>query len=137
MRSPPRQFSLRKLILWTAACAIYLGGLRIVSLEPVQAITLTIWLFVLLGVRFFFSVKRGLLIVVLAAFPFALLVLPAILTDLFQPLPEIYFNLLIFALYILGSFLGVCGVVSVVNWLDNLGQTGSTETAEVAENDNK
>lgn len=54
------QFSLRKLMLWTAVWAAYLGLIRAAGLGPPAAIALTVFLAVLFVIRLVWGYEKGL-----------------------------------------------------------------------------
>ena len=50
-RRKRRQFSLRKLLLWTAAAALLLGLLRVLGLGPIALACIALWIVIVVGLR--------------------------------------------------------------------------------------
>ena len=135
----PFQFSLRKLLLWTAVWSIYLGIVKWVgiwlalSVETwlVFSLGLTIYLVALLAVRMKWGCERGLRIAVTFMVGLPLLLVGALLFWLMVISPVdfvqnmVFLPLLCFSGFFLGwyGFLFVHCVVRAVNWLDNLMET--------------
>lgn len=133
----PFQFSLRKLMLWTAVWGLYLGVLRLVPMPLLAAVCLTVYLAILLPIRVRWGYARGLRIA-LAGTVLTLVGLAetCILVDHFTGrspgntadsqvvLSPAFFLGLLFAAV---GFVFVHVLVVVVNWIDSLMETKANE----------
>ena len=122
-KSGARQFSLRKLLLWMAVCAVYLGLLRVTFTEPISAIVVTVWLAVLLIARLWWGLKGGMIAVSVMA-----VVWGGVVTLISGGGNTPSFFYLCVAGVAMGIPLGllalvfVVAVVRLVNWIDSLGR---------------
>lgn len=117
------QFSLRKLLLWMAVLAVYLGVLRLIT-EAVSGTLITIgWLAIIVAVRMKWGARRGSTVAV-AGTGFCLSVIFVVLS---HPLEEMIFGVLVGTL--VGAVLGLLGSfvaersLRFVDFLDRLMQT--------------
>ncbi len=126
----PFQFSLRKLMLWMAVWALYLGMLRWIEVRVEWASVVSIWLAVPLAIRAKWGFERG---VVLAALATTLVwnCLQTVVVLQMENSFDTPFK--VFGLFpiicIMGLTLGLCGFVLVhsvakaVDWFDDLVET--------------
>ena len=124
-KSGARQFSLRKLFLWIAVCAVYLGILRLAGTEPISAIVVTVWLAVpviLIG-RLSWGLRGGLIAVVVMAIVLGFVVS---LSATSKTLPFYYIFATTVAFFGIPvgvlAYLFISAGVCLVNWLDSLGR---------------
>lgn len=128
----PFQFSLRKLLLWTAVWSAWLGFVRWSMIQLPIAVGLTIYLATILVVRVRWGYERSSRIAVPAAGVVAFCIaVPLLIPPWTNPAPSAD-KILILILFItmmscaigtfvgLSSFLLVHAVVCAVDWLDNL-----------------
>jgi hypothetical protein len=127
----PFQFSLRKLMLWTAAWSAYLGFLRSMEMWLPLAVFLTIYLLVLFAIRIKWSFGRGWLLAVYISVGIAFCCFAAVLLDSgVAGLPVNGVGILgdAFFFSVIGAEMGVLGflfvhaAVCAVDWADNLMQ---------------
>ena len=129
----PFQFSLRKLLLWTAVWSVYLGFVRWMGMPLPITVGLTVCLATHLATRFLMGFYRGLRFWghVTSGIFFVLSVLLLLGTALMLGSPTdgssfavmMMYLALFVAFCLLGGFLCVCVVVRTVDWLDELMRT--------------
>jgi len=119
----PFQFSLRKLMLWTAVWAIYLGFVRWVKMPLPLALILTIYLAGLVVLRIKWGYERGLQIAYLTSLGIGLLL--GLVIGVLERIPEDSYAIL----PLLGLLLGFVGfhlvhfAMRAVDWIDSLMET--------------
>ena len=133
-RSRGFQFGLRKLLLWTAVAAVYLGALRLVRFEPFLSVFLTSYLVLVGLVRARWGPRVGCgcslavpLVPLLCLAGFGLLgIIVEISADNMRPSDAVTWCLTVLVWSMVGCLLGlvVFGCVEVtfraVDWADNL-----------------
>jgi hypothetical protein len=123
----PFQFSLRKLLLWTAVWSAYLGVMRWLQIPLSAAFIVTMYFMVFVAVRIKWGLGRGLLSSICLMAGLACACFGAATLGGGIPLVGIVIGLPIVCLC--GVYLGACSflpvhfLMSAVDWLDNLMQT--------------
>ena len=121
--SGARQFSLRKLLLWIAVCAVYLSVLRSTGMGSIPAIGVTIWLAVILIARLWWGMPGGMIAVSVAAIVWGCVV--PLMGGAADMVTFGYFFAATVAFGIpagLVAFGFVIAAVRLVDWLDSLGR---------------